>query len=111
MTMTVLTRLVVVLCLVAACASIGLAQAPALPPTVGTAGTNLQAVWHLGRITGDLDRIVRFYHDLLGLDLRGPAAQPRLFAVNKTINEFVGAQAQAEYRDAFLPIQGTSAAT
>jgi catechol 2,3-dioxygenase-like lactoylglutathione lyase family enzyme len=99
-------------CALSVCASIGLAQAPAPPaPSVGIAGTTLQAVWHLGRITGDLDRIVRFYHDLLGLDLRGAADQPRLFALNPTINEFVGAPPQAEFRAAFLPIPGASPAT
>ena len=107
------TVLLVILGLPGAFGSVALAQAPAQAPApaVGAAGTTLQAVWHLGRITGDLDRIVRFYHDLLGLDLRGATNQPRLFVVNPAINEFVNAPAQAEFRAAFLPIPGASAAT
>ena len=71
----------------------------------------MPAVWHLGRVTGDLERIIAFYHDLLGLGLRGARNQPRLFASNKINNEFVNAPASAEYRAAFMPIPGASAAT
>jgi catechol 2,3-dioxygenase-like lactoylglutathione lyase family enzyme len=102
------TALLVILGLAGAFESLGFAQAP--PPAVGAPGTTLQAVWHLGRITGDLDRIIRFYHDLLGLDLRGARDQARPFTVNATINEFVNAPPQAEFRAAFLPVPGASAA-
>lgn len=85
------------------------AQAPAA--ALAPAGAGVHEVWHLGRVTGDLERIIAFYHDLVGLDLRGARDQPRLFAVNPTINEFVGAPASAEFRATFLPIPGASAET
>jgi catechol 2,3-dioxygenase-like lactoylglutathione lyase family enzyme len=78
-------------------------------PTVAPAGRELSGVWHLGRVTGDLERIIAFYHDLLGLDLRG--ARNQRFQSNVANNEFVNAPADAEFRAAFLPIPGTSAAT
>ena len=100
---------VAVLCLKVVSASTTLAQTPA--GGIAPAGADVPAVWHLGRVTGDLERIIAFYHDLLGLGLRGARNQPRLFASNKINNEFVNAPAQAEYRAAFLPIPGASAAT
>jgi catechol 2,3-dioxygenase-like lactoylglutathione lyase family enzyme len=86
-----------------------LAQTP--PGSIAPAGADVPAVWHLGRVTGDLERIIAFYHDLLGLGLRGARNQPRLFSGNKTNNEFVNAPAHAEYRAAFMPIPGASAAS
>ena len=92
-------------------ASLLAAQTPPPAPVVAPAAADLDRVWHLGRVTGDLERIIAFYHDLLGLGLRGARNQPRPFASNATINEFVNAPAEAEYRAAFLPIPGASAAT
>ena len=85
-----------------------LAQQPeaALSP----ANALVQKVWHLGRVTGDLQRVIAFYHDVLGLDLRG-ARSPIPFYSVPAINEFVNAPAHAEFRAAFLPIQGASAET
>lgn len=99
----------VVLCLVAVCGPVVLAQtrADSLTPP----GADVPAVWHLGRVTGDLERIIAFYHDLLGLGLRGARNQPRLFTSNQTNNEFVNAPANAEYRAGFLPIPGAAPAT
>ena len=94
-----------------ACANLLAAQAPPPAPVVAPAAADLDRVWHLGRVTGDLERIIAFYHDLVGLGLRGARNQPRPFAGNATINEFVNAPAEAEYRAAFLPIPGASAAT
>ena len=37
------------------------------PAKLTPAGADVPAVWHLGRVTGDLERIIAFYHDLLGL--------------------------------------------
>src|SRR5262245_13865159 len=79
--------------------------------TIAPEGGNLNKVWHLGRTTGDLERIVQFYHDLLGLDLRGQRNAPIPFYTNPAINEFVNAPAGAEFRAVFLPIPGTSTAT
>ncbi len=105
----IVMRCAAVVCLVVVSASGALAQAPA--GGIAPAGADVPAVWHLGRVTGDLERIIAFYHDLVGLGLRGARNQPRLFASNKINNEFVNAPAQAEYRAAFLPIPGASAAT
>jgi catechol 2,3-dioxygenase-like lactoylglutathione lyase family enzyme len=79
-------------------------------PVVAPEGALVQKVWHLGRVTGDLHRIIDFYHDVLGLDLRGQRS-PIPFYTVAAINEFVNAPPQAEFRAAFLPIQGTSLAT
>ena len=85
------------------------AQGPA--SVVVAAGAEVQQVWHLGRVTGDLERIVRFYHDLLGLGLRGSLDQTLRFAKNPLINEFVNVPAAGEYRAAFMPIPGASTET
>ena len=85
------------------------AQGPAT--AVVAPGTDVQQVWHLGRVTGDLERIVRFYHDLLGLGLRGSLDQALRFAKNPLINEFVNVPATGEYRAAFMPIPGASTET
>ena len=50
-----------VLCLVAVCAPVVLAQSRA--DGMAPAGADVPAVWHLGRVTGDLERIIAFYHD------------------------------------------------
>jgi catechol 2,3-dioxygenase-like lactoylglutathione lyase family enzyme len=80
-------------------------------PSVAPLGTDLRSVWHLGRVTGDLERIVQFYHELLGLGLRGERNPNVPFYSVAAINEFVAAPPQAEFRAAFLPIPGASAAT
>lgn len=77
--------------------------------TVAPDGSLVQRVWHLGRVTGDLSRIIDFYHDVVGLELRGARA-PIPFSSVAAINEFVNAPAHAEFRAAFLPIPGASAA-
>ncbi len=102
-TMTMFMRVVAAGCLVAIVSASGAAQAPGPDGVVG-------GVWHLGRVTGDLDRIIRFYCDALGLSFRGERGQPIAFYSVAAINEFVHAPAHAEFRAAFLPIQGTSAA-
>jgi catechol 2,3-dioxygenase-like lactoylglutathione lyase family enzyme len=94
-------------CLVVLATTLVLAQGA---PTVTPEGSLVQKVWHLGRVTGDLHRIIDFYHDVIGLNLRG-ARSPIPFYSVAAINEFVNAPAHAEFRAAFLPIQGTSAAT
>ena len=89
-------------------ASLALAQGTT-PSGITPEGPLLQRVWHLGRVTGDLHRIVEFYHDLLGLQLRGTRGPIAFYSV-PAINEFVNAPSRAEFRAAFMPIQGTSAA-
>ncbi len=106
--MTFLKRFVFLVCVAGGWTSTALAQAPAAG--MAPSGADVPGVWHLGRVTGDLERIIAFYHDLLGLQLRGARNQPRLFTSNKMNNEFVNAPASAEYRAAFMPIPGASAA-
>ena len=106
--MTFLKRFVFLVCVAGGWTSTALAQAPAAG--MAPSGADVPGVWHLGRVTGDLERIIAFYHDLLGLGLRGARNQPRLFTSNKMNNEFVNAPASAEYRAASMPIPGASAA-
>ena len=107
--MAPLKTFVSAMCLAGLCAASGLAQSPV--SGIAPAGVDVTGVWHLGRVTGDLERIIAFYHDLLGLGLRGARDQARRFAANKVNNDFVNAPPNAEFRAAFMPIQGTSAAT
>jgi catechol 2,3-dioxygenase-like lactoylglutathione lyase family enzyme len=85
------------------------AFAQPLPALLAPEGAQVQKVWHLGRVTGDLGRVIDFYHDVLGLGLRGNRGPIAFYSV-AAINEFVRAPAHAEFRAAFMPIQGTSAA-
>jgi catechol 2,3-dioxygenase-like lactoylglutathione lyase family enzyme len=64
---------------------------------------------HLGRQTGDLEQIIRFYHDLLGMELRGERHTDRPFWSSEPLIEFVDAPPHAEFRAVILPIQGTAA--
>lgn len=71
-------------------------------------GSEIKSLWHLGRVTGDLDRIITFYHDVLGLGLRGDRQQALGFYSVPSINEFVNAPPQAEFRAAVMPIGGAA---
>lgn len=102
-----LRRLFPALLLVAFSTSGTSGQAPS--PAIAPPSAEVQQVWHLGRVTGDLERIIRFYHDLLGLGLRGSPEQALRFAANPSINAFVNVPAAGEYRAAFMPIPGASA--
>ncbi|HXY79230.1 MAG TPA: hypothetical protein VEI08_01195, partial [Candidatus Bathyarchaeia archaeon] len=42
---------------------------------------------HLGRQIDNVEEIIHFYHDLLGLELRGAREQPRLFGKNRGLQE------------------------
>ena len=77
-------------------------------PKVAEAGNALTSVWHLGRVTGNLDAIVEFYCDVVGLDFRGDREEPITFYSVATINEFTGSPPDAEFRAAFLPIPGSA---
>jgi len=72
---------------------------------------------HLGREIGEVEEIMHFYHDLLGLELRGTRDQPRPFGRNRGLQE-VAELAQGVpnpydqvSRVALLPIPGTAAAS
>lgn len=66
---------------------------------------------HLGRITGDLERIIHFYHDLLGTGIRGERHEARPFWSSPGLIEFAGSPTNAEFRAVILPIPGTSTDT
>ena len=64
---------------------------------------------HLGRTTGDLERIIHFYHDLLGTDILGERQQDRPFWSSKGLIDFADSPKNAEFRAVILPIPGTAA--
>ena len=71
---------------------------------------------HLGRQIAEVELIMHFYHDLIGLELRGTRDQPRPFGRNRGLQE-VAELAQGVpnpydqvSRVALLPIPGTAAA-
>jgi len=71
---------------------------------------------HLGREVAEVELIMHFYHDLIGLELRGTRDQPRPFFKNRGLQE-VAELAQGVpnpydqvSRVALLPIPGTAAA-
>lgn len=69
---------------------------------------------HLGREIADVEDIIHFYHDLIGLGLVGPREAPRPFMVSHPLAEFaeLGEDANAYdsvSRVALLPIPGTAA--
>jgi catechol 2,3-dioxygenase-like lactoylglutathione lyase family enzyme len=71
---------------------------------------------HLGRQIAEVEEIIHFYHDLIGLELRGTRDQPRPFGRNRGLQE-VASLAQGVpnpydqvSRVALLPIPGTAAA-
>ena len=74
---------------------------------------------HLGRQIGNVELMIHFYHDLIGLSLMGPRARPRPFGskdTNPALLEFaqLGQNASnpmdARNRAVIMPIPGTSAA-
>ncbi len=86
------------------------------PPTgVAPPGDALRP-GHLGRQIAEVEPIIHFYHDLIGLELRGTRDQPRPFGQNRGLQE-VAELAQGvpnpydqASRVALLPIPGTAAA-
>lgn len=81
------------------------------PGTDAPASAHFERVWHFGRVTGDLARIIAFYHDTLGLDLRGAPTQRLPFLTNAALDEFVAAPPGAQFRAVHLPIPGASSLT
>ncbi|HEY6904892.1 MAG TPA: hypothetical protein VI216_11340 [Candidatus Acidoferrales bacterium] len=86
------------------------------PPTgIAPAGDVLRP-GHLGRQISNVEEYIHFYHDLIGLELRGPREEPRRFGQNRGLQE-VASLAQGvpnPYEQAsrvvLLPIPGTAAA-
>ncbi|MGA8013200.1 MAG: hypothetical protein WB949_12300 [Candidatus Acidiferrales bacterium] len=71
---------------------------------------------HLGRQIASVEEIMHFYHDLIGLELRGTREQPRPFGRNRGLQEVaelaqgVPNPLEQASRVALLPIPGTAAA-
>jgi catechol 2,3-dioxygenase-like lactoylglutathione lyase family enzyme len=117
----VVRGLVVISLMLLAVSPIALAQAPwatlDAPPTgIAPAGDVLRP-GHLGRQISNVEEYIHFYHDLIGLELRGTRDQPRRFGQNRGLQEVASlAQgvpdpyAQAS-RVVLLPIPGTAAAS
>jgi catechol 2,3-dioxygenase-like lactoylglutathione lyase family enzyme len=72
---------------------------------------------HLGREIGNVELMIHFYHDLLGLGLWGPRAQPRPFGSKETgpallefvqLGQGVPNPMDARNRAVIFPIPGTS---
>jgi len=103
--------------------SIGLAQKSwatlDAPPTgVAPAGDVLRP-GHLGRQIGNVELMLHFYNDLIGLDLLGPRGRPRPFGSKDTgpallefvqLGQGVPNPMDARNRAVILPIPGTSTA-
>lgn len=87
------------------------------PPTgIAPAGEVLRP-GHLGREIGNVELMIHFYHDLIGLELLGPRSTPRPFGskyTNSALLEFVDLGVgvpnpmDARNRAVILPIPGTS---
>lgn len=103
--------------------SIGLAQKlwatlDAPPVGVAPAGDVLRP-GHLGRQIGNVELMIHFYNDLIGLDLLGPRGRPRPFGSRDTgpallefvqLGQGVPNPMDARNRAVILPISGTSPA-
>jgi catechol 2,3-dioxygenase-like lactoylglutathione lyase family enzyme len=95
---------------VAAAASSSSAPANGAAEVAGEAPATarFERVWHFGRVTGDLERIIAFYQDLLGLTLRGPRDSQLRFLRSPAIDEFVATPKGAQFRAVHLLIPGAS---
>lgn len=96
-----------------ACAQGALAKLDAPPSGVAPPGDVLRA-GHLGREIGEIQTIIHFYSDLLGLGLVGARNAPKPFMTNRRLAEFaeLGEDDDAYKsvsRVALLPIPGTAA--
>ena len=87
------------------------------PPTALVPAGDVLSCGHLGRQVGNVELILHFYHDLLGLKLLGPREQPRPFGskdTNPALLEFaqlgqgVPNPMDARNRAVLLPIPGTA---
>lgn len=88
------------------------------PPTGVAPPGEVLRPGHLGREIGNVELIIHFYHDLIGLGLLGPRERPRPFGSKETgpallefvqLGEGVPNPMDARNRAVILPIPGTSA--
>ncbi len=88
------------------------------PPTGVAPPGDVLRPGHLGRQIGNVELMIHFYHDLIGLNLRGPRGQPRPFGSKETgpallefvqLGQGVPNPMDARNRAVILPIPGTSA--
>ncbi len=79
--------------------------------SLAPATEHFERVWHFGRVTGDLEAIIAFYQDFLGLALRGSREAQLQFLKNASLDEFVDGPPGAEFRAVHFLIPGASAAT
>lgn len=103
-------------CCLSASAQTPWATLDAPPAGVAPAGDVLRP-GHLGREIGNVEVIIHFYHDLLGLGLLGPRERPRPFGSKETgpallefvqLGQGVPNPMDARNRAVILPIPGTS---
>jgi len=89
------------------------------PPTGAAPSGEVIRPGHLGREIGNVELIIHFYHDLLGLGLLGQRERPRPFGSKETgpallefvqLGQGVPNPMDARNRAVILPIPGTSAA-
>jgi catechol 2,3-dioxygenase-like lactoylglutathione lyase family enzyme len=87
------------------------------PPTGFAPAGDVLSAGHLGREIGNVELIIHFYHDLLGLGLMGARSQPRPFGskyTNPALLEFVQLgqgvpnPMDARNRAVIMPIPGTA---
>ena len=101
-------RLCLVLCLFACGHKSALAGQVSTPPSgMAPAGVVLRP-GHFGREIGDIERMIHFYHDLLGNGLLAERNQSFNFFASQPLTDFVSTPKQAEYRAVNMPIPGTS---
>ena len=84
------------------------AQTP-LPLGDSASSGNVLRAGHLGRHIGDIERIIHFYHDLLGTEISGERNAPRPFFSTPGLREFANTPDYADFRAVILPIPGTAA--
>jgi catechol 2,3-dioxygenase-like lactoylglutathione lyase family enzyme len=90
-----------------------------VPPTGVAPAADVLRPGHIGREIGNVELIIHFYHDLLGLGLYGPRATHRPFGSKETgpallefvqLGQGVPNPMDARNRAVILPIPGTSTA-
>jgi catechol 2,3-dioxygenase-like lactoylglutathione lyase family enzyme len=87
------------------------------PPTGIMPAGDVLSAGHLGREIGNVELMIHFYHDLLGLKLLGARSQPRPFGSKETgpallefaqLGQGVPNPMDARNRAVIMPIQGTA---